>query len=129
MAGSPTGWAMTAHMVFSAVDAAPATVSAPLIERIIRGEMGFDGVLFTDDLSMEALGGSLAERAAAALDAGCDVVEHCNGKLAEMTAVAAAVGPLSEAARARIDAGEALLAVPQEIDRAALAARLEELLG
>ncbi|MCH7944180.1 MAG: beta-N-acetylhexosaminidase [Proteobacteria bacterium] len=122
-------WAMTAHMVFSAVDAAPATLSAPLIERVIRGDMGFDGVLFTDDLSMEALGGALGERAAAALDAGCDVVEHCNGRLGEMRAVAAAVGPLSEAARARIDAGEALRAAPQAIDRAALAARLDELLG
>lgn len=122
-------WAMTAHMVFSAVDAAPATISKTLIERVIRGEMGFDGVLFTDDLSMAALGGSLAERAVAALDAGCDVVEHCNGNLEEMTAVAAAVGPLSEAARRRIEAAEALRADPQPIDRAALAARLEELLG
>ena len=127
LSGRP--WAMTAHMVFSAVDNAPATLSKPLIERIIRGEMGFDGVLFTDDLSMRALGGSLAERARAALDAGCDLVEHCNGKLEEMTAVAAAVGPLSEAARRRIDAAEALRAAPRPIDRAALTARLEELLG
>ena len=122
-------WAMTAHMVFSAVDAAPATLSASLIERVIRGELGFDGVLFTDDLSMEALGGALGERAAAALDAGCDVVEHCNGRLGEMRAVAAAVGPLSEAARARIEAAETRRPAPQAIDRTALAVRLDELLG
>jgi len=128
-AHSERPWAMTAHMVFSAVDAAPATVSAPLIERVIRGELGFGGVLFTDDLSMEALGGALGERAVAALDAGCDVVEQCNGRLDEMRAVAAAVGPLSEAARARIEAAEARRAAPRAIDRAALAARLDELLG
>ncbi len=122
-------WAMTAHMVFSAVDDVAATVSKPLIERIIRGEIGFDGVLFSDDLSMRALGGSLGERAAASLDAGCDLVEHCNGVLDEMMAVAEAVGPLSEAARRRLDAAEAGRAAPQTIDAGALAARLEELLG
>lgn len=122
-------WAMTAHMVFSAVDDAPATLSKPLIERVIRGDMGFGGVLFSDDLSMEALGGSLGERAAAALDAGCDLVEHCNGRLAEMIEVAARVGPLSEAARRRLDAAEAQRTAPAPIDRAALTTRLDELLG
>lgn len=127
LSGRP--WAMTAHMVYSAIDEAPATVSKPLIEGIIRGDMGFDGVLFTDDLSMEALGGSLATRAAAALDAGCDLVEHCNGKLDEMTAVAEAVGPLSAAAHRRVATAEALRTIPEPIDRAALAARLDKLLG
>ena len=122
-------WAMTAHMVYSAIDDAPATVSAPLIETIIRGELGFDGVLFSDDLSMAALGGSLGDRAAASLEAGCDLVEHCNGKLDEMMALAEAVGPLSEAAERRIAAGEARRGEPEAMDRAALAARLDELLG
>ena len=122
-------WAMTAHMVYSAVDHAPATLSKPLIERVIRGDMGFGGVLFSDDLSMRALGGALGERAAAALDAGCDLVEHCNGKLDEMMALAEAVGPLSEAAERRIAAGEARRGEPEAMDRAALAARLDELLG
>ena len=122
-------WAMTAHMVYSAVDDAPATLSKPLIERVIRGDMGFGGVLFSDDLSMRALGGALGERAAAALDAGCDLVEHCNGKLAEMIEVAAMVGSLSEAARRRLDAAEALRSAPAPIDRAALTTRLDELLG
>ncbi len=123
-------WAMTAHMVFSAVDDAPATVSAPLIERVIRGEIGFDGVLFSDDLSMEALGGTLAERAAASLAAGCDLVEHCNGNLDEMKGMADAIGPLSEAAARRIHDGEAMrTTAPAPVDRTALAARLEELKG
>jgi beta-N-acetylhexosaminidase len=122
-------WAMTAHMVYSAIDEAAATVSKVLIEGTIRGDFGFDGVLFSDDLSMEALGGSLASRAAAALDAGCDLVEHCNGRLDEMAAVAEAVGPLSGPARRRVDAAEALRTAPEPIDRAALAARLDELLG
>ena len=111
------------------IDDAPATVSAPLIETIIRGELGFDGVLFTDDLSMAALGGSLGDRAAASLEAGCDLVEHCNGNLDEMRTVAEAVGPLSEAAERRIAAGEALRGDPQPIDRAALESRLGQLLG
>ena len=122
-------WAMTAHMVFSAVDDAPATISKPLIERVIRGEIGFDGVLFSDDLSMEALGGTLGERAAASIAAGCDLVEHCNGKLDEMKGVAEAVGPLSEAARRRIHDAEAMRMAPDPLDRTALAARLEELIG
>ncbi len=122
-------WAMTAHMVYSAIDDAPATVSSRLIETIIRGEMGFDGVLFSDGLSMAALGGSLGDRAAASLEAGCDLVEHCNGKLDEMIALAEAVGPLSETAQRRIAAGEAERCEPAATDRAALAARLDELLG
>lgn len=122
-------WAMTTHMVFSDIHEAPVTVSKPVIERIIRGEIGFDGVLFSDDLSMEALGGSIGERAAAALDAGCDLVEHCNGKLDEMKQVAAAVSHLSDAARRRIEDAEALRSTPQPIDRTGLLSRLEELLG
>jgi len=74
--------AMTAHVVFSAVDAAhPATTSAKMIERVIRGSIGFQGLLMSDDVSMNALAGSIAERTRAAFAAGCDVVLHCNGKL------------------------------------------------
>src|SRR5882757_6051075 len=81
--------AMTAHVVFSAVDAAhPATTSATMIERVIRGFVGFQGLLMSDDVSMNALAGSIAERTRAIVTAGCDMVLHCNGKLEEMREVA-----------------------------------------
>ena len=91
--------AMTAHVVYEAIDPQrPATTSSKIIHRIIRGEIGFDGLLITDDLSMKALSGSLAERARLALEAGCDVALHCNGVLSEMEEVAAAAGSLSKPA-------------------------------
>jgi len=96
-------WAMTAHVVYDAIDRdACATVSAPVIKRAIRGEIGFDGVLLSDDLSMNALAGTLAERAAASRAAGCDVVLHCNGRLPEMETVAKAAGPLGAAGARRL---------------------------
>lgn len=100
--------AMTAHVVYTAIDAAnPATTSHTVIMDIIRGEIGFDGLLMTDDLVMQALEGSLPARAEAALQAGCDVVLHCSGDLKEMQAVAAACPPLSgralERARAAVE--------------------------
>ena len=89
------GMAMTAHVVYAAIDPdAPATLSPRVIGEIIRGEIGFDGLLMTDDLSMKALSGDFAGRAAAALAAGCDVVLHCNGLMEEMRAVAAGAAPL-----------------------------------
>src|SRR3546814_7473156 len=85
-------WAMTAHVVYAALDAErPATTSPRVIEEVIRGQIGFDGVLLSDDLTMEALKGSLGERAGAALAAGCDVALHCNGKPEEREQVGAAV--------------------------------------
>lgn len=123
-------WAMTAHVVYTAIDAAaPATVSATVIGDVIRGEIGFDGLLLSDDLSMAALSGDVAERAQAALAAGCDVALHCNGERAEMEALAGAVGPLSEAAERRFERGRASVAAPEPMDRAALEARLEALLA
>ena len=84
--------AMTAHVVFSAIDpAGPASTSAIVTERIIRGSIGFDGLLMSDDLSMHALSGSPRQRAAAVIAAGTDVALHCNGQMAEMVEVAAAV--------------------------------------
>ncbi len=100
-------WAMTAHIVYSAIDPErPATLSPRLVADIIRGAIGFDGVLVSDDLSMQALGGSFAERAEGALAAGCDVVLHCNGKMEEMAEVAKASAPLTAAAQRRIAAAE-----------------------
>ena len=72
--------AMTAHVVFSALDPAhPATTSATIIEQVIRGVIGFQGLLMSDDVSMNALAGSIAERTRAIFIAGCDMVLHCNG--------------------------------------------------
>ncbi len=97
--------AMSAHVVYTAIDAErPATTSPKVIGDIIRGEIGFDGLLMSDDLSMKALSGDFAERARASLAAGCDVVLHCNGLMAEMRAVAGAVPPLSGEAGRRASA-------------------------
>ncbi|MGA7486139.1 MAG: beta-N-acetylhexosaminidase [Xanthobacteraceae bacterium] len=96
---------MTAHVVYTAFDPiAPATTSATVVRDVIRGLLGFRGLLMSDDVSMEALSGSIAARASAAISAGCDAVLHCNGKLEEMEAVASAVPVLIGAAAARADA-------------------------
>ncbi|MCV0396682.1 MAG: beta-N-acetylhexosaminidase [Rhizobiaceae bacterium] len=87
--------AMTAHVVFSAIDpSGPATTSAKVVADIIRGEIGFDGLLMSDDVSMKALSGDFTARARAILASGVDLVLHCNGALDEMKAVASAVGTL-----------------------------------
>ena len=121
-------WAMTAHVVYTALDELPATVSRRVIEDVVRGEIGFGGMLVTDDLSMAALSGGLGQRARAALAAGCDVVLHCGGDLDEMRELADAVGPLSDAAEARVAAAEARRTPPEAIDRAA-ETRLDDLLA
>lgn len=123
-------WAMTAHVIYTAIDPVlPATLSARLIDEVIRTSIGFDGVLVSDDLSMKALGGSFAERAASALTAGCDLVLHCNGNMAEMAEIAGGAGPLSTEARRRIDRAEARRGVPQPVARKALDKRFRALLG
>ncbi len=123
-------WAMTAHVVYRAVDPAhPATTSASVIADVIRGDMGFEGVLVSDDLSMKALGGAIGERARAALGAGCDLALHCNGRADEMTEVAEACGALSADRLARIAAAAARPVAPASIDMAAAAARLNVLMG
>ena len=97
--------AMTAHVVYTAIDPArPATTSRAVHRRIIRGAIGFDGLVMSDDLSMKALSGTLGERAAASLAAGCDIALHCSGDLAEMRSVAEAVPALRGKARRRADA-------------------------
>jgi beta-N-acetylhexosaminidase len=97
--------AMTAHVEFTAIDPiAPATISATIIRDVIRASIGFAGLVMTDDISMQALAGSVRERAAAAIAAGCDIVLHCNGTLAEMRAVAEAVPALSGDAERRASA-------------------------
>jgi beta-N-acetylhexosaminidase len=102
-------WAMTAHVVFGAIDAHhPATLSPTMIDTVIRGSIGFDGVLVSDDIGMGALGGSFGERAGAVLAAGCDLVLHCSGDLDEMREAVEATKPLTPPAAARVARAEAL---------------------
>jgi beta-N-acetylhexosaminidase len=120
--------AMTAHVVFSALDPAqPATTSATIIRRVIRGVIGFQGLLMSDDVSMNALAGSIAERTRAILTAGCDMVLHCNGKLDEMREVAAETPELSGMALERARRALASRGAPQAFDRLAARAELEAL--
>jgi beta-N-acetylhexosaminidase len=91
--------------------------------------MGFDGLLISDDLSMNALDGPLSARTKAALFAGCDVVLHCNGKMDEMRQVASEVKPLEGQAQRRAEHALSHLTAPEEFDPAIAEARLTELLG
>ena len=121
--------AMTAHVVFSALDPAhPATTSATIIEQVIRGMIGFQGLLMSDDVSMNALAGSIAERTRAIVAAGCDMVLHCNGKLDEMHEVARETPELSGMALQRAQQALASRKPPQPFDRHAARAELDALM-
>jgi len=127
-------WGMTAHVLYTAIDPdRPATTSPIVIERIVRGALGFNGLLLSDDLSMQALGGSLGERAGASLAAGCDIALHCNGRMDEMMQVAKASGPMTAAATERLARGRARLSgarkPPQATEVSAWQRRLEALLA
>ncbi len=124
-------WGMTCHLEFAAIDPErPATLSPDVIQSAVRDAIGFDGVLASDDLSMKALSGTLGERAAGAIAAGCDLALHCNGVFEEMTDVAASVPRLSDAAVARLDRAEAARRpAPPDADAVALLAELETLLA
>jgi len=124
-------WAMTAHIVYAAIDdAAPATFSRRVIDTIIRGEIGFGGVLVSDDIAMGALDGSPGERTRRALEAGVDLVLHCNGVMAEMAEIVDAAPPISPAAGQRIAHGEARrLLTPEDFDRRVAELRLAELMA
>lgn len=93
--------AMTAHLVFAALDPGLPATQSPIMIRLIREEIGFQGLLMSDDLNMQALKGSLADRTARTLAAGVDVALHCKGDLAEMQAVAAAAGEMTPEATTR----------------------------
>ncbi|WP_193180756.1 beta-N-acetylhexosaminidase [Nisaea sediminum] len=119
--------AMTAHVIYEALDAEnAATVSAKVVRDSIRGEIGFDGLLMTDDISMKALAEPLAVSSARALEAGCDVVLHCNGEMDEMREIAGAVPALSGDALRRADM---VLTFMERIRREAQPANREELLA
>ncbi len=120
--------AMTAHVVFEALDPDNPTTTSPSVISMIRENIGFGGLLVTDDISMGALSGPVASRARAALEAGCDVVLHCNGDPSEMQAVTEAAGPLSDAANARAEAALGWRRAPRAIDIAALEAEFRDLM-
>jgi len=119
---------MSAHMVFPEAGDLPATQNPALIE-MIRVDIGFGGLLMTDDLSMEALSGTIGERAAASIAAGCDIALHCNGRAGDMTEVAAASGTMTEAAQKRADHALTFRKSPENIDISALKAELAAQLG
>jgi beta-N-acetylhexosaminidase len=122
--------AMTAHVVFSAYDPThPATTSATIIERVIRGLIGFQGLLMSDDVGMNALAGSIAERTKALLAAGCDMVLHCSGELAEMHQVARETPELAGKALQRAKAALASRKAPKSFDRVEARAELDRLIG
>jgi len=119
---------MTAHIVFPELDDLPATTSARAM-RMIREEIGFDGLIMTDDISMEALSGSIADRSTAALAAGCDLILHCNGEMAEMEAVGEICPVLPDLTRARAEAALAQRQSPAEIDIPAAMAEFDRLIS
>ena len=112
--------AMTAHVIYTALDKkAPATLSRKIIKSVIREQIGFRGLLITDDLSMKALSGTLTEKCSEALKAGCDMLLHCNGKLDEMREVAAAAGELKAKSLRRAKAALKSARKPQAFDKKA----------
>ncbi len=115
-------WAMVAHVLFTAVDADhPVSTSPKAVRQILRTRIGYDGVLIADDIGMDALKGTLAERAAATLASGVDLTLHCSGRMDEMQALAPALLPVTPASAARVSRGRANLG---SLDRAgAVAAR------
>ena len=126
LADLPMG--MTAHIRFTDLDDAPATASRRMID-LIRGDIGFDGLLMTDDITMNALSGTQAERAAASVAAGCDIVLHCNGTIAQMEPVVQAAGAMGADAMRRADAALAQRHAPDDADIGALLAEWRDLTG
>lgn len=121
---------MTAHVVYEAIDAQrPATISPKVIRDVIRGEIGFEGLLLTDDISMQALSGSIGARTKAALFAGCDIVVHCNGRMEEMREVAAEAKPLDGPSLKRAETALSHVQPVEDFDLDAAEARLAKLMG
>lgn len=126
LADLPIG--MTAHVIYEACDsAAPATLSKTVIDEIVRGEIGFDGLLMSDDLSMKALAGSYGERTAGSLAAGCDLVLHCNGEMSEMVGVMDGTSALEGEALRRAEAVDKFRKAVEPFDEAEAVARFNAL--
>lgn len=121
---------MTAHIVYKSIDPdRPATMSTRVIEDIIRGDLGFGGLLMTDDLSMKALSGDFERRATESREAGCDLVLHCNGDMAEMRAVAKGAGYIDAAGHARWHRAQAMRTPPKAIEKDKFGQELDQLLA
>lgn len=122
--------AMTAHIVYSDIDPVkPATTSPVVLSEVVRGFIGYDGLVMTDDLSMQALEGDFAPRTAASLAAGCDLVLHCNGDMREMQEVAGAARPLDVEGLRRYQRALAMIAEPRPFDRESALAELQALIA
>ncbi|UIJ47011.1 beta-N-acetylhexosaminidase [Sphingomonas cannabina] len=120
---------MTCHVVFKAWDPDhPATLSPTVIHDVIRGRIGFDGLLMTDDIDMKALSGTAGEKAAAAIAAGCDIVLDCWGRMDEMVDIADRLGDIAPESRARLDRAMASVSRPDG-DFGELIAKRDELLA
>lgn len=127
LAHAPMG--MTSHIVFEAWDRdRPATLSPTVIEQVIRGAIGFDGLLMTDDIDMKALSGTAGDKAAGAIAAGCDLVLDCWARMDEMVEIAGRLDDIAPAARARLDRAMAARTLPQG-DFAELVARRDAFLA
>ena len=125
-------WMMTAHILYKKLDANwPATLSTTVIRQTIRGQIGFQGVLVSDDLAMNALTGSPGERAARAVAAGCDIALHCSGAFADTTDVLQCCPDITDAALARLFSARGMAAATARptLDAAALADERDALLG
>ena len=128
LAHAPMG--MTCHVVFKAWDAErPATLSPTVIADVIRGRIGFDGLLMTDDIDMKALSGTAGDKAALALAARCDVVLDCWARMDEMVEIAGRIGDITPEARVRLDRAMASVATPGAVDFAEAVAKRDELLA
>lgn len=122
--------AMSAHIVFTAYDERdPATISPVVIEEVIRGHIGFDGLLISDDSSMNALKGTIGERAARIMGGGCDIVLHCNGLMDEMKAVVKEVVALSGKSLERAEAVEGGFQKPDDANEEALRAEFHQMVA
>ena len=119
---------MTAHLVYDAIDDAPATLSKPAMD-VIRKDIGFDGLIMTDDISMKALSGDLSTLSRTSLAAGCDVILHCNGTLSERREVAQAAGEMTDIAQKRAERALQMRKTPDKIDISTYDAELKALLG
>jgi len=121
--------AMTAHVVYEAFDPDRCATQSPTMVGLVRREIGFDGLLMSDDVSMQALSGHIGARTSGSISAGCDMVLHCNGDVGEMEQVAAAAGVMSSPAQARADAVIAARPTPAPLDISALEAELQALVA
>lgn len=119
---------MTAHLVYDRIDPQPATISHRMM-KLIREDIGFDGLVMTDDISMQALEGTLADRSRASIAAGCDVVLHCNGPLSDRAEVAEAAGEMTQTAQRRAERALAARQRPDELDIETAEAELSQLMN